>query len=310
LRLTPANGCDATCSQCTSEHLDLSRAPFRLLAIVNRLDLAETTSGCNPGASEARLVFVALRPGTSSPLSFNAIFEYGANGTVAGDPMEWRALGSLGGAAYAAALERVTRSVTDLPVSALKQVRTSENLGTARGTSWELRQFELAEGVLVPSALTNTARDAVDGTTQLADHVEAHFAQISQGDNAITSELRTAVSTMPRADFRWTDPRGDSSMIDLFGLSTCNGCHAGHRGDTTVLPFSHIGSNELGETVVSRFLDDPANPKGDELAFRERSLARRATGQCGSPDASYGGRRGVGGGDLAFDVAPNVARVH
>ena len=296
LRLTPANACDETCSHCTSEILDLSRAPFRLLAIVNRLDLAETPHGCSDDAAEVRFVFVATTPGASTTLPFNVIFEYGANGVEAADPRAWHALASLADERYAGTLERIMRSVTDLPHPSLKQLRTSENLGTSRGTSWELRQFQRGASGLVPSALTNTARDAVDDTPALADHVNAHFTEITSGDNAITSELRTAFSTMPRADFRWTTPDGSSSMVDLFGLSTCNGCHAGHRGDTKILPFAHVGVNEQGETVVSRFLDDPDNRPGDELAFRERSLARRLQGQCGSSDASYAGRRGGGGG--------------
>ena len=138
--------------------------------------------------------------------------------------------------------------------------------------------------------------------------MNAHFSEISSGDNAITSDLRTAFSTMPRADFRWTAPSGASNVLDLFGLSTCNGCHAGHRGDTTVLPFAHVGTNEQGETVVSRFLHDPDNRQGDELAFRERSLARRLDGQCGSSEASYAGRRGGGGGGLEMPAGPK--RVH
>ncbi len=299
LRLTPANGCDETCAHCTSETFDLARAPFRLLAIVNRLDLAETPQGCKDDAAEVRFVFVATTPGASTTLPFNVIFEYGANGAngaEAADPRAWHGLASLADERYAGTLERIMRSVTDLPHPSLKQLRTSENLGTSRGTSWELRQFERGDTGLAASALTNTARDAVDDTPALADHVNAHFSEITSGDNAITSDLRAAFSTMPRADFRWTTPDGPSSMVDLFGLSTCNGCHAGHRGDTTVLPFAHIGADAHGATVVSRFLDDPANPLGDELAFRERSLSRRLQGQCGSSEASYAGRRGGGGG--------------
>jgi hypothetical protein len=213
------------------------------------------------------------------------------------------------GDTYAASLEQLTRTVTDR-TPPLKQLRTSENLGIARGTSYELRQFELADRLLVPSALTNTAQDAIDNTTKLSDHVDAHFTEIAAGNNAITAELSTAVSTMSRADFRWTDPRGDTGMLDLFGLSTCNGCHAGHRGDTTILPFSHIGANEQGETVISRFVDDPLNPLGDELAFRQRSLSRRIQGMCGSPEASYSGRRGgIGGGTLEKKTL-GVARTH
>lgn len=308
LRLTPANGCNETCSQCTSENLDLTRAPFRLLAIVNRLDLAETPQGCADDATEARFVFVATGSDGSGTLPFNVIFEYGAKGTEAGDAHAWHAL-ARAGETYAAALERITRTVSDRGRTTLKQLRTSENLGAARGTSYELRQFERGEKTLVATALTNTARDAADGTTLLSEHVASHTSKIAEGDNAITSELRTAFSTMPRADYRWSEANDTSGMMNLFGLSTCNGCHAGHRGDTSVLPFSHVGANERGETVVSRFLDDPLNRQGDELAFRERSLARRLVGQCGSPDASYGGRHGGGGKGLE-KTPPGPKRVH
>jgi len=199
LRLTPANECDETCSQCTSSKLDLSRAPFRLLAIVNRLDLAETTTGCKPEASEGRLVFVALRPGTSTPLSFNAIFEYVVNGTTAGNPAAWHALASLRADDYAAALETLIRSFT--APALLGQLRTSENLA---GTSWELRQFGHLRGKLLPTALTNTVKDSLDGTPELATHVNGHAPEIFAGDNAVPASMGTAFSTMPKADFRWT----------------------------------------------------------------------------------------------------------
>ncbi len=306
LRLTPENGCDATCAQCVSSKLDLSRAPFRLLAIVNRLDLAETTKGCKPEASEARLLFVALRPGTTTPLSFNAIFEYAVDGTAAGAPESWHALAALpGDAEYAAALETLTRTFTDS--ARLGQLRTSENLA---GTSWELRQFAHVGGMLVPTALTNTVTDAFDGTTELATHLSTHQSEIFAGDNAVPANVATAFSTMPKADFRWSSATADPSTLHLFGLSTCNGCHAGERGDTSVLPFSHVGVDASGATIVSRFLSDPSSPNGDELAFRGRSLARRLTGQCGSSEASYGGRNGGGGGGL--EVTPDRAarRVH
>ena len=307
LRLTPENGCDETCSQCTSSKLDLSLAPFRLLAIVNRLDLAETTTGCRPEASEGRLVFVALRPGTSSPLSFNAIFEYVVNGTTAGEPAAWHALASLRGDDYAAALEKLTRSFTDPAL--LGQLRTSENLAA---TSWELRQFAHRSGKLVPVALTNTVKDSLDGTPELATHVNGHEAEIFAGDNAVPASMGTAFSTMPKADFRWSSTDANPSALRLFGLSTCNGCHAGERGDTSVLPFAHVGVDASGATIVSRFLADPSSPESDELSFRGRSLGRRLVGQCGAPEASYGGRHGQGGGGLERPAGgvKSAARAH
>jgi hypothetical protein len=307
LRLTPENACDETCAHCTASKLDLSRAPFRLLAIVNRLDLAETTTGCKPEASEGRLVFVATTPGTSTPLSFNAIFEYVVDTTAAGDPGAWHALAALRGDDYAVALERLTRSFTD--VARLGQLRTSENLA---GTSWELRQFARLRGRLVPAALTNTVKDSLDGTPELAAHVNAHETEIFAGDNAVPANLGTAFSTMPKADFRWTSTDANPSTLRLFGLSTCNGCHAGERGDTTVLPFAHVGVDANGATILSRFLSDPSAPESDELAFRGRSLGRRLTGQCGAPEASYGGRHGLGGGGLEVtpDRVMSGQRVH
>jgi hypothetical protein len=297
LRLTPENACDETCAQCAAEHLDLSVAPFRLLAIVNRLDLGETTTTCRPEAAEARLVFVALRPGTSTPLSFNAIVEYAVNGTDGSNPAAWHALGSLSGERYATALESLTRSFTD--TASLGQLRTSENLA---GTSWELRQFVLRSGKLVPTALTNTVKDSLDGTPELAAHLSAHENEIFSGDNAVKGNLVTASSRMPKADFRWSSAGSSPVSLHLFGLNTCNGCHAGERGDTSVLPFAHIGMDTSGETLVSRFLLD-------DLAFRARSLGRRVTGQCGAAEASYGARNGTpghGGIPLAGDSAPRV----
>jgi hypothetical protein len=302
LRLTPENGCDETCAHCTSSKLDLSLAPFRLLAIVNRLDLVETTNGCKPEAAEARLLFMAMRPGTTTPLSFNAIFEYAVDGTPAGDPESWHALAALhGDVEYAAGLEMLTRTFTDS--ARLGQLRTSENVA---GTSWELRQFANVRGPLVPTALTNTVTDALDGTPELATHLSTHGSEIFAGDNAVPANVATAFSTMPKADFRWSSATADPSTLHLFGLSTCNGCHAGERGDTSVLPFSHVGVDGNGATIVSRFLSDPSAPGSDELSFRERSLARRLIGQCGSTEASYGGRHGGGGGGI--DVTPDRAR--
>ncbi|MBS2017939.1 MAG: hypothetical protein JST00_34000 [Deltaproteobacteria bacterium] len=297
LRATPTNECDATCGKCSARVLDLSKAPFRLLAIVNRLDLAEMRGHCDDDAAEGRFVFAMVREGGAKP--FEAIFEYGVKRTKAGDARAWHALGGLDGRAYAEALEAITRSFSDRAPgepTRLKQLRTSENLGGSKGTSFELRQFAARDGRLVPTALTNTARDSLNGTSGLDEHVSTHFSEIMDGDNAITLSQRTAVSTMPRANFRWSGAGGSDNLpLDMFGFSTCNGCHAGHRGDTETSPFAHVSLDESGHTILSRFLDDPLNPLSDELGFRSRSLRRRLEGRCGSEEAGYSARRGLGG---------------
>lgn len=307
LKLTPSNACDDSCTQCNARALDLSRAPFKLLAIVNRLDLAELPRGCDETAAEARFVFVATSIGTAAPLPFNVILEYKVLGTRAGDARAWHALGARQGEELATDLATLTRSFSSRGAT-LGQLRTSENLaGESAGSAWELREFALRDGALVPSFVKNTPRDDLDGTPQLAAHINAKMMQIQSGDNAVEPSDATMFATMKRADFKWSAPDAPEFGLRLFGLSTCNGCHAGERGDTSVLPFAHIGVDARGATIVSRFLRDPAMPGRDELSFRARSLARRVKGNCGDPESSYGSRRGLGG-----EVPPRVPapRVH
>lgn len=163
--------------------LDLSIAPFRLLAIVSRLDLA-TTRGGGSGyaarsgdfldAGEARFVFgVVLPPGydgtgffNATPLGggcralpFSVIFEYRVPRCdckeVRSWARQWVRLASLPfpSGTYNAALERITRQFTSAnsnPLkpngSALGQLRTNEIALTPPGQFlWELREFQLPQ---------------------------------------------------------------------------------------------------------------------------------------------------------------------
>ncbi len=162
--------------------LDLSIAPFRLLAIVSRVDLRHTTgtSGGYLGAStgkfldagEARFVFgVVLPPGyDSSPffqptlvnlgggcrgLAFSVIFEYGVPKCECEDVRDWAKawvrLANLPfpSATYNTILNRLTNTFVRRnanPVkpngSALNQLRTNE---IGQEFPWELREFRLMQ---------------------------------------------------------------------------------------------------------------------------------------------------------------------
>lgn len=161
--------------------LDLSIAPFRLLAIVSRLDLA-TTRGGGSGyaasrgdfldAGEARFVFsVVLPPGYNTTgffnhmplgggcrsLPFTVIFEFRVPKCdckgVRSWARQWVKLASLPfpSATYNKALEKITRqfaSANANPLkpngSALGQLRTNEIALTPPGQfTWELREFQL-----------------------------------------------------------------------------------------------------------------------------------------------------------------------
>src|SRR5262249_22667447 len=91
--------------------LDLTHAPFRLLAIVNRIDLRDLSRG---SAGEGRFVFGVLDPATQTPLQFTVILEYNLPATTVEDVVRWATdfhnLSNfpLGSAQYNAALQAIT----------------------------------------------------------------------------------------------------------------------------------------------------------------------------------------------------------
>jgi hypothetical protein len=147
--------------------LDLDRAPFRLSAIVNRIDLGATTTGPSGygggstsqpvDAGELRFVFGVQNLDTCNVLRFSVIFEYGVPITgctgVRDWAREWTKLNDPGFAprfspAWLAQLETMTESVVKNGAApakgnqnALNQIRTNE---FALGAPWELREFTLS----------------------------------------------------------------------------------------------------------------------------------------------------------------------
>jgi hypothetical protein len=158
--------------------LNLNIAPYRLLSIVNRIDLG-TTSGGGGGygnmtgtpvtAGELRFIFGVVQPnpwgagGTDATCGkklFTTIFEYGVprNGcaAVVNWAQQWSSLQAFPGftAGYLAQLQSMTESVVlhgKAPAkgnqNALDQIRTDEIALTLAGglsPQWELREFTLS----------------------------------------------------------------------------------------------------------------------------------------------------------------------
>jgi hypothetical protein len=152
--------------------LDLSIAPFKLLAIVNRVDLRNNTTYGGGNAGEGRFVFGVIDRtggGATSPYTstgsrncretqFTVIFEYGIDrrGCAIRDwGRQWYNLRNyaLGSPAYNIALQAITDQFTAAGVaphkpngSALNQLRTNEVellLGVSTNPVWELREFKI-----------------------------------------------------------------------------------------------------------------------------------------------------------------------
>jgi hypothetical protein len=160
--------------------LDLSIAPFKLLAIVNRVDLRANSVYGGGSAGEGRFVFGVMdmrqcngcpvdpytgRPRTNcSPTQFTVILEYGIDRTgcaVRDWGRQWYNLQNfvLGSPAYNAALQAITDQFTRANAaprkpngSAINQVRSNEiaiaNL--CPDCDWQMREFRIA-----PNAANN-----------------------------------------------------------------------------------------------------------------------------------------------------------
>jgi hypothetical protein len=153
--------------------LNLNIAPYRLEAIVNRIDLGTTANGGGGygggttslpvTAGELRFIFGVVQPnpwgaGTEATCGrklFTTIFEYGVPGTgcqaVVNWAQQWTSLQAFPGftPAYLAQLQAMTESVVlhgAAPAkgnqNAINQIRTNE---IALAAPWELREFTLTD---------------------------------------------------------------------------------------------------------------------------------------------------------------------
>jgi hypothetical protein len=282
--------------------LDLDRAPFRLLAIVNRLDLRNNLVLGVPrvgggGAGEGRFVF-CLVDERGAPRNFTAIFEFAVKRKTFEDVRKWagrwydlkdRPIGSPG---YLEALEAITDAFAGPAAdperppagSALAQLRTNEN---ALGALWEMREFRLdagGTGYLRQVPVKQTPDVSVEHTQALLDFLTRDRDDILGRRHAVPVEFPAgkpflAGAALMRVNFRWTLPdSAPAGMEDVrrpFALHTCNGCHFAE----TNTQFVHVVPRRAGEPArLSQFL---AAPETGDLALRAIDL--RALVETGRP---------------------------
>ena len=209
--------------------------PARLLAIVNRPDLADRIGyGTAGSAGEGRLVFglVFHDPATNSctPMNFTVIFEYGI---AAGSCMEvkawhqrWKDLDqfTVGSAAYNQALEAITRAFTDrgsnpgqLPnMSSLSQLRTNE---LVLNVPWQLREFRLHEdGLFDLVTVKQTPADQFNGSAILQTYLGINETNILNDQHVVPERFPTmldpflgAVAEAGVSTFFWWVPESRRS---------------------------------------------------------------------------------------------------
>lgn len=254
------------------DSLDLSLAPFRLLAIANRMDLRKVDADGNPiDAGELRFVFGAVNT-TCDKMPLTMILEFRQDAQsadeVAAWAARWHALGSLPfGEEFNAALQDLTDRITTL-----NQLRTNDN--SASFPVWEQRTYVVADGDLRLSPLNQTPDASLDGSQTLADYINANEDQIIADQHVVPDELRGG-SIPTDLDWSGTGMRDPFEARHHFALASCNGCH----GDETATALVHIDiRNRYFMSGLSNYLTGSVMPILDTMGrpryFNE--LQRRA----------------------------------
>ena len=245
--------------------LDLSRAPMRLVAIVNRLDLRGSFGyggGGTGNGGELRFVFAILDPVTCSAQNRGTvIFEYGVRKTscasMKGWAQQWKALDAfvLGSVDYNNGLEAITEQIVKRnsdPLktngSALNQLRTNELIF---GSPWELREFRVMPmngGHLEAVTVKQTPDIGFNNNATLASYVNGSESEILTDRHTVPlnfpgmggASFLGGSAPVPgnNTSFVWEN----AGITNLearhhFSLNTCNSCHAGE----TSTQFLHVG---------------------------------------------------------------------
>ena len=192
--------------------LAMNKAPFRLLAIVNRFDLRKAPRNFGEGTSgELRFVFSVLDlnssstgacaqyPGALGHLDSGergeqmVILEYAVDTSTAALQrqwiLDWTALTNLqrGTPEFATALQALTEKVVQKGKggsrpngSALIRIRTNE---TGTELNWDLREFNINANshLVVPVVVKQTPRGALNGSNDLALWMQRNTAAILAG---------------------------------------------------------------------------------------------------------------------------------
>jgi hypothetical protein len=279
-----------------SRPLDFSHAPFRLLAIMNRMDLRQ------PGgqAGEGRFVFGVLDP-SGNPMEFTVILEYALPG---GTPeaiqrwaRDWHELGQLGlnHPSYNAKLQALTDRFAKTGVMAgrpfghaLNQIRTNE---VELAQEWEMREFTLTDTGLRPATVKRTPDFRFENTNALRDFILANEADVLGERHTVPESLSgarfLAASAPVPEDFFWRVPGVPGEARHKFSLNTCSGCHSRETGTQ----FTHIAPRAAGQVAaLSAFLQggtllDPVTAvrrSFNDLSRRAEDLSALV---CGTPSA-------------------------
>lgn len=290
---------------------DLRLAPFRLTAIVNRVDLRDGSGYATGNAGELRFVFCAIDLDNGAHLPMTVIFEYGVplSGCidVKNFASDWQALTSMpfdpvgSPGLFNMALQNLTDLValagkdpTKPNHSAINQLRSNNFLGGP----WTLREWQITGSGVSPNDLTEvtvkqTPANSENNTTDLRDYINAEEPNILAGAHLVplsfpaSSPFLAGKADTLAPSFFWDAPGiANNDARHCFSVATCNGCHGGEASGAPFnppvappgaflgsFPFVHIGERDPGvEAALSNFLLGTNMPMADPVSGVPRTF--------------------------------------
>jgi hypothetical protein len=270
--------------------------PFRLLAIVNRIDLRKNLvlgdqriGGA--GAGELRFVY-GLLDEEGKPVDVTVVFEFAVKRSTLGEVRDWArqwyqlrhsAVGTPGfNAALQDLTDQVTRHGADVEAppnrSALAQLRLND--GDSRSSrAWLFAEFRVDiqnEGYLRRVTTKQTPEGVHNGTQRFNTFLKTFREDILTHKHQVPVRFERnkflAVDALVESfkpDLFWNGDNLPAELLEarhLVSLNTCNSCHTRETGTS----FFHVRNRKQKEVAeLSKFLtgtdwiDDPAGQKED-----------------------------------------------
>jgi hypothetical protein len=268
--------------------VDVSVAPFRLLAIVNRVDLAKTDAD----GGELRFVYGAVTGAPNQPPDpFVVIVELAPRGPRSGWATRWKALANhpLGTAKFNDALSALTDDVLKSALgrssggdSSAIRLRTAKQIAGLQ--AWEYREFVAEHGRgLVLTTTKQTPTESYRDEPGLGQWLAKRRATVLSLQHTIPARFSEDGLTGPpflgiAADLRdpgrpWVIGQADSLLRHRFALDTCNGCHGHETLPWDAAPF-HVKPRRYDECAeLSTFLTGEVRVTDPIETFRSRQFA-------------------------------------
>ena len=246
-------------------HIDLAAAGFRATAFVNRLDILR------PGdCGESRVVYTKESGAFARNDRMTIIFEFVVPDDGSGcenATARWTALRGLQGDALREAA--VQLMLDNSRPEVLGQMRINDFINAP---FWELREFHLDSGVLVPAAVADTPPFELARDPALRTFVRDNANRFNAGAREREILPTTLLAPASRADGeRFIFGQLVPSLPGLdanFNVMTCSGCHLTetgtgfvHVGERTATTQSNLSQFLLGELEFrAAFLETVAGP--------------------------------------------------